>query len=78
MAAGRVELFINVIWRELDMAVAQRPDAGTAMADTLDAIFGGDDWRTAINAEDVDARLDQAVRLLASKVGQSGGRTFGW
>lgn len=69
MAAGRVELFINIIWRELDMAVAQRPEAGTGMADTLDEIFGGDDWRTAIDSEDVDERLDQAVRLLAGKVG---------
>ena len=69
MAAGRVELFINVIWRELDMAVSQRPDAGTAMADTLDAIFGGNRWRTGIDSEDVDERLDQAVRLLANRVG---------
>lgn len=69
MAAGRVELFINVIWRELDMAVAQRPAAGSTMADTLDSIFDGDEWRTEIDAEDVDQRIDQAVALLGRKVG---------
>ena len=68
MAFGRVELFINVIWRELDMAVAQRPRAGEGMANTLDAIFDGDEWR-GIEGDDVDKRLDQAVALLGKKVG---------
>lgn len=45
MRAGRVEFFINVIWRELDMAVQQRPEPGRGMALTLDTIFGGDEWR---------------------------------
>lgn len=69
MAAGRVELFVNVIWRELDMAVQQRPEPGHGMADTLDSIFGGPDWRDEIDSDDVDERMNQAVRLLARKVG---------
>jgi three-Cys-motif partner protein len=69
MAAGRVELFINVIWRELDMAVSQRPEPGTGMADTLDAIFDGDDWRREIDGGDVETRMDQAVALLGRKIG---------
>lgn len=69
MSAGRVELFINVIWRELDMAVQQRPQPGEGMAITLDEIFGGDDWRTEITAPDVNERMNQAVRLLARKLG---------
>lgn len=69
MNAGRVELFINVIWRELDMAVQQRPALGQGMAGTLDLIFGGDEWRTEITAPDVGERMNQAVRLLARKVG---------
>jgi three-Cys-motif partner protein len=68
MGAGRVELFINVIWRELDMAVQQRPEPGEGMARTLDTIFGGDEWRTEITAPDVLDRMSQAVRLLARKV----------
>lgn len=69
MAAGRVELFVNVIWRELDMAVQQRPEPGSAMASTLDAVFGGDDWRAAVNADSQDGRADQAAKLLATKIG---------
>lgn len=69
MRAGRVELFINVIWRELDMAVRQRPEPGDGMARTLDTIFGGDEWRTEITAPDVNERMRQAVRLLARKIG---------
>jgi three-Cys-motif partner protein len=68
MRAGRVELFINVIWRELDMAVMQRPEPGEGMARTLDTIFGGEEWRTEITAPDVNERMSQAVRLLARKV----------
>jgi hypothetical protein len=32
MAAGRAELFIDVIWRELDMAVQQQPPEGAGSA----------------------------------------------
>lgn len=39
------------------------------MAETLDAIFDGGEWRTEIDAENVDERMDQAVALLARKVG---------
>lgn len=69
MGAGRVELFVNIIWRELDMAVRQKPEPGSAMSDTLDSVFGGDEWRVAINGDTQDERADQAARLLASKVG---------
>ena len=69
MSAGRVELFIKVIWRELDMAVQQRPEPGQGMARTLDGIFDGSEWRTEITAPDVAERMNQAVRLLARKVG---------
>ena len=65
MAAGRVELFINVIWRELDMAIRQKPAPGTPLAETLDALFGGSEWRTAIDGADADQRVDQAADLLA-------------
>lgn len=70
LKAGRVELFINVIWRELDMAIRQA-QAGDkpGMASTLNEIFDGEEWKTAICAEDVDERADQAVRLLAEKIG---------
>ncbi len=69
MVAGRVELFVNVIWRELDMAVQQRPEPGSTLANTLDSVFGGNEWRVVIDGRSQDERLDQAARLLAAKVG---------
>jgi len=67
MRAGRVELFVNIIWRELAMALAQSDVPG--MAKLLDEIFDGPEWRTRANASDFDARADQAINLLAEKIG---------
>jgi three-Cys-motif partner protein len=69
MKAGRVELFINVMWRELDMLIQQRPVAGTSHAQTLDDVFGSGRWRTAITGTDADERLNQAIPLLARAIG---------
>lgn len=68
MAAGRVELFVNVMWRQLDMAIRQRQPAEHGLATTLNRIFAGDDWRT-IDGETVNERMDQTVRLLSSRIG---------
>lgn len=69
MSAGRVELFVNVIWRELDMAVQQRPEPGSKPANTLDSVFGGNEWRVVITGLSQDERLDQGAQLLARNVG---------
>jgi three-Cys-motif partner protein len=73
MAAGRVELFVNVIWRELDMAIAQAKAgvqrAAAGLATTLDQVFDGPEWRSRIDSADFDVRSDQAVDLLREKVG---------
>ncbi len=69
MKAGRVELFVNVMWRELDMLTQQRPAPGTSHARTLDEVFGSEAWRTEIVGPTMDARLDQAVALLARTIG---------
>lgn len=69
MKAGRVELFVNVMWRELDMLICQRPAAGTGSAQTLDDLFGGDSWRNGITLADSDARLNQAIPLIARATG---------
>ena len=68
MAAGRVELFVNVIWRELDMAIRQKQSPGHGMAAALDDIFAGDSWR-AIDGETANERMDQAVELLSKGIG---------
>ena len=70
LKAGRVEVFVNLIWRELDMAIAQcKKGKLPGMVDTLNKIFDGEDWRTEIDSVDIDERADQAARLFARKVG---------
>ena len=68
MNAGRVELFINVIWRELDMAISQGREK-PGMGATLDLVFGGPEWRERVVSSSFDERAEQAVRLLAEKIG---------
>lgn len=69
MQAGSVELFVNVIWRELDMAIAQaRRGTSPGFVSTLDNIFGGPEWIERVASEDFDVRADQAIDLLAEKV----------
>ncbi len=69
MQAGSVELFVNVIWRELDMAIAQaRKGLAPGFVPTLNEIFGGPEWIEGVVSEDFDERADQAIDLLAEKV----------
>jgi three-Cys-motif partner protein len=68
-AGDRVELFINIMWRELDMLVQQRPPLNTPHANTLDEIFASGEWRHEITGATPEDRLDQAVRLLARAIG---------
>jgi len=68
MAVGQqVELFVNVIWRELDMAIQQRQPPGHGMAAALDGIFTDARWR-AVNGQTPDERIDQAMRLLSDMI----------
>ena len=64
MRFPRVELFVNVIWRELNMAIVHaRSGTSPGMAQTLDIVFDGDDWK-GIDATDIDERAEQCVQLL--------------
>jgi three-Cys-motif partner protein len=67
MRFPRVELLVNVIWRELDMAIRQGLKPG--MAETLNLVFDGDEWRNRIMSPNFDERADQAVNLLREKIG---------
>ena len=72
MRSGKVELFINVIWRELDMAIVQAKlgsPSAVGLAKTLDTVFAGPDWRERIDSPNFDNRANQAVDLLAEKLG---------
>ena len=62
MKFERVELFINVIWRELNMAIAQGRSG--SVAPTLDKIFGGLDWVSKVSSPDFDTRANQACDLF--------------
>lgn len=65
LSAGRVEVFINVIWRELDMAIAQaREKMNGGMVEMLNAVFGGEQWRAIAAEPSIDARADRAVDVL--------------
>ena len=70
LAAGRVEVFINIIWRELDMAMAQaqNPSQG-GMAETLNYVFGGESWREVMRESSLDARADKTIDLLRGLYG---------
>jgi three-Cys-motif partner protein len=62
MEFPRVELFVNVIWRELDMAIRQGDKPG--MAERLNSIFDGPAWQTSIASCDHDERAEQCVALF--------------
>jgi three-Cys-motif partner protein len=60
----KVELFVNVIWRELDMAIQKaRADSASPLVATLNSVFGGDNWKK-IDAVEADARADQCADLF--------------
>lgn len=62
-----VELFVNVIWRWLSMAIAQG-STQPGMAETLDKIYDGEDWRGLVNLE-FEEQADASVNLLRSRIG---------
>lgn len=70
LRAGRVELFVNVIWRELDMAISgELVNPGSRMSETLDLIFDGDRWRQIDPSRNFDERADQTIDLLKDVYG---------
>lgn len=63
MKFDHVELFVNVIWRELDMAMQQ---AGP-LTNTLNEVFDGDRWKQVTG--DFDDRANQTVSLFKEITG---------
>lgn len=62
MQFERVELFINVMWRELDMAMAQSENEG--MRYLLDSIFGSENWKEYINADKIEFKLSETMEFI--------------
>lgn len=70
MAQQGMELFTNIIWRELDMGISQAIDQDSGgMVDTLDSIFGGRKWRELSREVPHDLRADRAVEILRNEYG---------
>jgi three-Cys-motif partner protein len=65
----KVELFVNVIWRELDMAISHgRANSKPGMLTTLNSVFDGDGWKK-VCADDADARAEQCADLFREITG---------
>ncbi len=67
MGLPRVELFVNVMWRELNMAIHRRRERGVAR--TLDLLFDGMPWRKRIASSHFDGRAEQALSLFREVTG---------
>ena len=68
MQLKRVELFVNIIWRELNMALAQGNNS-PGMADRLNSIFDGPSWRSKITSDDFDMRAGQTIDTFKEMLG---------
>lgn len=63
-AQPRSELLINVMWRELDMAIRN-----PASESTMNELFGCDDWLAIREIHGSDTRAEAAVQLLRKQLG---------
>lgn len=65
----KVELFVNVIWRELDMAITlARGGKQPGMAEALNDVFDGDGWKK-IDAPDENDRAGQCAEVFRQMTG---------
>ncbi len=66
--AGRVELFVNIMWREMDMQMANVLKRGVSSS-TLDSVFNGERWRDIDRSLDYGERAEKAITLLKDVYG---------
>jgi len=67
-----VELFVNVMWRELNMEIGNAHTQQGA-AELLDFMFDGPAWRERITAVDTEERCDETIAFIVSLVGAKWG-----
>jgi three-Cys-motif partner protein len=60
----RCELFVNFMWRYIDMAMHH-----DAQEQNMDALFGSPEWRRIREIEDPAQRCDSAIRLFQQGLG---------
>jgi len=75
MEFPQVELFVNVIWRELDLAMQQIKGGEKSQEPIIDALFDGRNWKTAISAANADDRAKQCAALFQEMIGAKWGTT---
>ena len=68
MKFPKVELFVNVMWRWLHMALADE-NRSPGMTDLLTSIFDGPAWQTKITASDYEKMAEQTIDLLKEMIG---------
>ena len=72
MGFAAVELFVNVMWRELNMEIRNaREQEGAARL--LDFMFDGPTWREKITAPGTEERCDETLSFIVSLVGAKWG-----
>ena len=70
LGAGRVELFVNVMWRELYMGICLAQDSPEGgMARTMTQIFGSEEWKQIDRSAPPREREDRAIDLLTRAYG---------
>ncbi len=59
----RCELFVNVMWRYLNMVIGNSAKSSSS-TNTLNEIFGCSDWRSLLLIDDYEKRAEYAVQIL--------------
>lgn len=63
-AFDRCELFVNFMWRFVDMAIAN-----PALEESMNSLFGSEDWKKLREIEDVNERCEAAINLFQQGLG---------
>ena len=65
---NKAEVFINFMFRYVNMAIENQKDGETALADNLDMLFGSENWREIQQIESTEERAEAIVRFFKSSL----------
>lgn len=76
--SGKVEIFLNLIWRELDLAISHAfNEPNSQWPNRMDYVFGNRRWRAALQStKDSSQRADVVVDLLKDYLGARWASSF--
>ena len=70
LEAGQVELFVNIIWRELFMGIGKAQDEPDSVwPGKMTLIFGSDVWKHVDRDAPVEDRENQVIEMLSAAYG---------